>query len=498
MTAMRRRDFIRRSLCATAGSVAFASMLGKLEMAQAQARGSLLGVGSDYRALVCIYLYGGNDCFNMLVPRDAPGYATYAATRGSIALPQAALLPLSTAEAPQGGGQFGLHPSMPGLQSLFNAGRAAVVANAGPLVRPVNKALYQTPGTLLPAQLFSHSDQTVQWQTPRADTSARTGWGGRLADIFAGDNGNPTLSMNVSLDGDNVFQAGIDVSPYFMSSQGVESIGMVNTGLPDCGDGDSGWNRRRCLTFNALLSRDYAHPFQRAYASKVQATMAVSAQLQAALATQPDNDVVYRPFWDAHGLPWNPDNLAELPRLAAQLLMIARVMRVRGPLQMNRQLFFAGLGGFDTHDNQLVDQAPLLADLSQSLLAFYQVLDHPAFGLGGHVTSFTASEFGRTLSNNGDGTDHGWGGHHLVVGNGVRGARIYGRMPNLAAGDGNPDNAGWGQIIPTLSVDQYAATLASWFGLHPADRDEIFPNLQHMNGPLLSIAGPDLGFMLPA
>src|SRR5690606_10100355 len=140
-------------------------------------------------------------------------------------------------------------------------------------------------------------------------------------DIFAGDNPNQTLSMNVSLDGDNVFQAGIDVSPYFMSSQGVENIGVVNTGAANCADGGTGWNRRRCLTFNALLDRQYAHPFQRAYASKVKSTMAVSAQLQEALAAQPDNDAVYRPFWDAHGLPWNPNNLAELPRLAGQLLM---------------------------------------------------------------------------------------------------------------------------------------------------------------------------------
>jgi len=496
MTSLKRRDFIRRSLAATAGSAAFMAMLGKLEMAQAQSagRGTLLGVGSDYRALVCIYLYGGNDCFNMVVPRDSGGYATYAATRGSIALPQASLLPLTTAEAPQGGGQFGLHPSMTGLRTMFNAGRAAVIANTGPLVRPVNKALYEMPGTLLPAQLFSHSDQSVQWQTPRADTTSRTGWGGRLADIFAGDNGNPTLSMNVSLDGDNVFQAGIDVSPYFMSSQGVESIGSIDTGAANCA-GTNAWNRRRCMTFNALMNRQYAHPFQRAYADKVKSTLAVSSMLQAALATQPDTDAVYRPFWDLHGLPWSPANLVELPRLAAQLLMIARVMRVRSMLQMSRQLFFAGIGGFDTHDTQLADQAPLLADLSQSVQAFYQVLDNPAFNLGTQVTTFTASEFGRTLTNNGDGTDHGWGGHHLVFGNSVRGARIYGRMPNLSASTSNPDNAGWGQIIPTLSVDQYAATLASWFGLVPADRDEIFPNLVHMNGPLLSMSGPNLGFM---
>ena len=497
MTSIRRREFIRRTLCATAGSAAFASMLGKMELAQAATPGTLLGGVPGYRALVCLYMYGGNDCFNMIVPRDA-GYATYATTRGDLAIAQNALLPLTPTQAPQGGGLFGLHPSMTGLRDLFNSGQAAVIANAGPLVRPVNKALYNTPGTLLPAQLYSHSDQSVFWQTPRADTTSRTGWGGRLADIFAGDNGNQTLSMNVSLDGDNVFQAGIDVSPYFMSSQGVESIFPINTGAAECVDGGSGWNRRRCLTFNAMLSQQYAHPFQRAYANKVRSTIEVSDQLQEVLQQFPDNDVAYRPFWDAHGLPWNPDNLAPLPRLAAQLLMIARVMRVRGPLQMSRQLFFAGVGGFDTHDRQLADHGPLLADLSQSLKGFYDVLNGPAFGLGADVTTFTASEFGRTLTSNGDGTDHGWGGHHLVVGNAVRGGRIYGRMPNLEASANNPDNAGWGQIIPTLSVDQYAATLATWYGLHADDRADIFPNLVHMDSPILSIQGADLGFMQPS
>lgn len=493
MAGIDRREFIRRSLCATANAAAFTALAGKLELAQAGSLPTLLGSAPDYRALVCVFLYGGNDCFNMIVPRDG-GHATYAATRAGLAIPSAQLLPLTPQAPPIGGGAYGLHPGMAGLQSLFDSGRAAIVANAGPLVRPVNKALYQTPGTPLPAQLFSHSDQSVLWQTPRADTAARTGWGGRLADIFAADNGNQTLSMNVSLDGDNVFQAGIDVSPYFMSAQGVEQIDSVAVQGPGCGNPGE-WNRRRCLTFNALLDRSHAHPFQRAYAGKVKATMAISAELRAALATYPDNDPVYRPFWDAHGLPWNPDNLVALPRLAAQLLMIARVIRVRGPLDMQRQLFFAGLGGFDTHDRQLEDHPALLRDLSQSLLAFDQVLGSPAFGVADRVTTFTASEFGRTLSINGDGTDHGWGGHQIVMGGSVRGGRIYGRMPDLSAGSGNPDNAGWGQIIPTLSVDQYAATLAAWFGLQPAERDLIFPNLVHMTGPLLSIAGPDLGFM---
>jgi len=498
MSAFKRREFLHRSLQLGVSSAAFASMMGKLELAQAAGAPPRALLGGDYRAMVCLYLYGGNDCFNMVIPRDA-GYSVYQATRTSLAIPQGSLLPLTLSQAALGGGQYGLHPQMVGVQSMFNAGRAAIVANVGPLVRPVNRAIYDSPGALLPAQLFSHSDQTVLWQTPRADSTDRTGWGGRLADIFEASNSNRVLSMNVSLDGDNVFQAGIDVAPYFMASEGVEQIGSIQTGVANCGTGgSSSWNRRRCLSFNALLNQSYAHPFERAYVEKTRRTIETSAQVAAAIALYPANDPVFRPFWDAAGLTWNPASLPELPRLAAQLLMIARVIRARSTLQMTRQLFFAGLGGFDTHDDQVNDHPPLLKDLSQSVKAFYDVLGSPTFNLANAVTTFTASEFGRTLTNNGDGTDHGWGSHHLVFGGAVNGARIYGQMPNLSAANNNPDNAGWGQIIPTLAADQYAATLAKWYGLSDTDRSAIFPNLQYMSSPLLSIPGPNLGFMQPS
>jgi uncharacterized protein (DUF1501 family) len=496
MSINRRREFLHRSLCAAAGSVAFGSMFAKMELAQAAATGGRTLEGNDYRAMVCIYLYGGNDCFNMVVPRDS-AYATYQATRGSLAIPQNQLLAINPASGPVNGGQFGLHPVMTGARDMFEAGRMAIVANVGPLVRPTNKALYQQPGTLLPAQLFSHSDQSVLWQTPRADSNAHTGWGGRLADIFAATNPNQVLSMNVSLDGENVFQAGETVSPYFMNSDSVEQLWPIDTNGANC-NGPETWNRRRCLTFQALQNLNHGHAFERAYVNKTQATIATSAQVSAAIALYPANDPVFQPFWTRHGLSWNANNPPELPRLAAQLLMIARVIRARGAGQLNmqRQLFFAGIGGFDNHDNQLDDHPPLLRDLSQSVQAFYDVLNSPSFNLGSSVTTFTASEFGRTLTNNGDGTDHGWGGHHLVWGNSVNGRRIFGRMPNLQAND-NPDDTGWGgQIIPTLSADQYAATLASWYGLSAADRATIFPNLVHMTGSLMAIEGPNLGFML--
>ena len=495
MSSLRRREFLRKTLCAAAGSAAFTALFAKMELAQAAAMGGRQLLGGDYRALVCIYLYGGNDCFNMIVPRG-PGYATYQATRGSLAVPQNQLLAINPVSGPINGGQYGLHPVMTGARDMFEAGRMAIVANAGPLVRPTNKTLYQQPGALLPAQLFSHSDQTELWQTPRADSSSRIGWGGRLADIFASTKPNQVLSMNVSLDGENVFQAGVSVSPYFMNSDGVEQIGLINTNGANC-NGPESWNRRRCLTFQALQSQTYGHAFERAYVNKTQATIAASAQVAAAVAGFPANDPVFQPFWTRNGLTWSASNPPELPRLAQQLLMIARVIRAREAnlLNMQRQLFFAAIGGFDTHDSQLADHPDLLRDLSQSVQAFYDVLNSPSFNLGDSVTTFTASEFGRTLTNNGDGTDHGWGGHHLVWGNAVSGRRIFGRMPNLQANN-NPEDTGWGgQIIPTISVDQYAATLATWFGLSNTDRADIFPNLQYMTGPMMAIEGPNLGFM---
>ncbi len=490
MAAKHRREFLRKSLCAVAGSAAFTSVMGKMQLSAGASQKMLKGAGNNYRAMVCLDLSGGNDCFNTIVPTDTGNYGTYAATRSNLAVPQNQLLQLT-------GANYGLHPAMAGTQEMFNRGMAAIVGNVGPLVRPLDKQLYEQPGTLLPPQLFSHSDQAVQWQSPRADSQIRRGWGGRLADIFAASNANPVLSMNVSMDGENVFQAGDLVSPYFMSTDGVEDISTIQTGAPNCEDGGQGWNRRRCLTFNALRDMNHDHPFERAYAGLLRGTMATSAQVREAIALYPESAAVFRPFWERNGLAWTPDNLAELPSLARQLLMIARVIQARGDLQMSRQLFYARIGSFDTHGSQLVDHPPLLADLSASVAAFYDVLEDPAFALSNDVTAFTVSEFGRTLTINGDGTDHGWGGHHMVFGGAVNGGQIYGTMPNLDASESNPDNAGWGQIIPTLSVDQYAATLASWYGLSNADRNTIFPNLQFMNGNLLSVGGPDLGFMQP-
>jgi uncharacterized protein (DUF1501 family) len=471
---MKRREFLEKTLCATCSSALFGSMLPKLALAQSAAGGGRRLLGNDYRALVGVYLYGGNDAFNMIVPRDASHYATYAATRTNLAVPQAQLLALNPLAGglPSDGAQYGLHPNMAGMQGLFNSGRAAIIGNVGPLVRPVTKAEYQAGTAILPPQLYSHSDQTVFWQTPRADTDQRLGWGGKLADIFFAQNPNPNLSMNISLDGENVFQAGEQISPYFMSPDGVEQIG------PLVGDWDYPIRRRN--TFNALMAASLGHPLQRAYRDVVQRTRAVAAEVEAALdasiAATPNTAPPYNAFPDT----W----------IGRQLRMVARMISIRDVLQMNRQIFMVGVGGYDNHDNQLADHPALLLELSQAVTAFYNATAF--FAIQNSVTTFTMSEFGRTLTNNGDGTDHGWGGHAFVVGGAVNGQRFYGHMPNLADSN-NDDDADWGQIIPRVSVDQYAATISKWYGLSDLDRPTIFPNLQYFP----SYGGPDLGFMQP-
>ena len=474
-----RRRFLRNALCATASSAAFGSMFGKLSMAHAassQSSGvprSLLG--NDYRALVCVYLYGGNDSFNMVVPRDNTNYNIYAATRSSLALPQSALLPVNPIGLP-GAAQYGLHPRMGALRTLFNAGDAAIVANVGPLLYPVTKAQYQNGSVAVPAQLASHSDQEVLWQLPQAEAPAtRLGWGGKLADLFFATNPNPILSMNVSLSGENVYQAGAVVTPYFMSGYGVEEMWPV------------GYPSSRRDTFEALLAQGHAHPFERGFASKITRTREISAQVAAALVTLPENQAPYTSFEAAWSTLPQP---RDMPEIGRALRMVARMIALRDPLEMQRQIFFVGIGGFDTHATQLVDHAELMEDLALALKTFHDVMGSPTINLANQVTAFTASEFGRSLFVNGDGTDHAWGAHHLVVGGAVNGNRIYGAMPDLGGNSGtNPDDTGYGQIIPKIAVDQYAATLATWYGLPDTERALMFPNLGRFGT-------PNLGFMV--
>ena len=465
MSTMKRRDFLRRSLTATAGSAMFGSLLGKMSIAQAAID------TSGYKALVGIYLYGGNDSFNMIVPRDAAHYGVYAATRRALALPQASLLPLQPTAAglPSDGAQYGFHPSMPGLQSLFNAGRAAIVGNVGPLVQPVTKAQYENDTAVLPPQLGSHSDQSVFWQTPQTGLAERIGWGGKLVDMVLAQSASQSPLYNIALDGENVFQTGVETAPYYLSSWGVQDIDALR--------GD--WNAGRRATFDRLMGASLGHPMQRAYRDTVSRTREMAAALSAAIEASENQVPNTAPPYAA----FDDDSY-----IGQQLRMVARMLAIRGTFALPRQVFAVGCGAFDTHSDQLTEHAASLAEVSAAMKAFYDAT--VALGIQDSVTTFTMSEFGRTLTINGDGTDHGWGGHQLVVGGAVLGQRFYGHMPNLAA-ENNTDDLDSGQVIPRLAVEQYGATLARWFGLPDSDRALVFPNLSRFGG----YGGANLGFL---
>ncbi len=518
---MNRRDLLKNVLAASAGAASFSALSGQFSLAHAATLGKSQRalLGNDYRALVCVYLYGGNDSFNMIVPRDA-GYADYANARTSLRVPQNEIIPLT---AMGGDARFGLHPgvvtrplppapvqpplaphpAMTALAGLFNQvpSPVAIVANVGPLLFPTTKPEYEAEVDL-PPQLFSHEDQSTFWQTPTANTTTRVGWGGLLADRFAISNPNQNLAMTVSTDGENVFQAGEDVVPYFVSPWGVERIGAI----------DPTWsepqNRRDALY--ALLNGTLSHPLERTYSDGLKRTVSNYTQVINTLCGFAGNGDLaagcsVHPLRDTLGSTFNPGSYnaaapdAGLDYLALQLKMVAKLISQRDLLGMQRQIFFVGIGGFDTHDNQLTDHPALLASVANGLTKFYKATQD--LGIADKITTFTASEFGRRLAPNGDGTDHAWGGHHIVVGGAVNGGRFYGKFPSLTASNVNPDDTGFGAIIPTTSVDQYAWTLARWYGL-PDDaggRGTVFPNVTRFNDVTPGVVLPPhhLGF-LPA
>jgi uncharacterized protein (DUF1501 family) len=455
-----RRQFLRQSACAAVGMTALGNTIFDLQRIAAAA--PLV----DYKTLVCVFLYGGNDGNNVIVPTLAADYAQYAAARDALALPQSALLPLKLlAPTPGDSRQWGLHPSLAKVQGLFNSGRAALVANVGPLVAPLTRQEYLNHSVAVPPQLFSHSDQTVHWQTSLPDQPARTGWGGRAADLLHSLNENARISMSISVAGTNTFQVGNVVTQYQVSPEGP--VGLTSY-VPAAQGPDASSNAIR-----GLLARSYGNLFERGYSGIFQRALDNQELLSGALAGAPQLNTAF------------PDT-----DLGLQLKMIAQLVSVRETLGLRRQVFFCAGQGFDTHGGQVGTSAldgthaDLLAELDGALAAFDAAMTE--LGVADSVTAFTASDFGRTYVSNGDGSDHGWGSHHFVLGGAVRGGRFYGQLPTLAVG--GPNDAGEGRWIPTTSVDEYAATLARWFGVANSDLPLVLPNLGRF-------ATPDLGFM---
>jgi uncharacterized protein (DUF1501 family) len=484
-----RRDFLRQASCAAVGSFAVTNTIRDLRLINAALAQS---VPSDYKALVCVFLGGGNDANNWIVPTQNADYAPYAQIRGNLALPQSSLLSLRTgpnasdpAYMDADGHTYGFHPTCIEMQQLFGEGKLVPVLNTGSLVRPITRAEYMANVTgTRPPQLFSHSDQVTQWQTSIPDRPPISGWGGRCADLLNDTvNLGGQISMSVSLAGTNTFEVGQLINQYHVSTTGAASL----TGLTG----------NRLQAVKDLLALNHVNLQRTAYADVTERAIATGALLNSAIqstALATDNPAGTW-VWNT---PFPNTNLGN------QLKMIARLIEA-GPrsasaspypgFNMKRQVFFCSVGGYDTHTNQ-VTLAPtlntttgahtnLLNEVSEALYAFQRAMEQ--ISLSDKVTSFTASDFGRTFPTNSQGSDHGWGSHCMVMGGAVNGRRTYGKIPTFAIN--GPDDTGVGRWIPTTAVDQHAATLARWFGVSEGDLPTIFPNIGRF-------PTSNLGFML--
>jgi uncharacterized protein (DUF1501 family) len=471
-----RRRFIGNMLALAGGSaVPFTLNLAAIGTAAAQN-------ASDYKALVCLFLNGGNDHFNTVLATDSGSWNEYLRVRtttdtGSIALPAVGatggVLPIAPVSA-QGGRSFALHPSLQPLKELFDAGRAAVVANVGTLIQPTTLAQYKAGAVALPPSLFSHNDQQATWQSSQPEASATSGWGGRIGDLLASGNGNATFT-NVSASGNALFLSGRQVRQYQISGTSALPINKLNDtlfGVPASSN-----------PLRQIITGDQSNLFQKEHAAVTTRGINAQAALSSAMLPAGASGV-------ADPTPYvNPaTGLAGVNPLAVQLQTVARIIGGRNGLGAKRQVFYVSLGGFDSHDQQLLNQADLLARVAHAMAYF----DGALASLSGadmrkQVTLFTASDFGRTFASNGDGTDHGWGSHHFVMGGAVKGKDIYGSMP--VTGLAHSLDVGSGALLPTTSVDQYGATLASWMGLSATQVADVFPNIGNFSTRNLGFMG---------
>jgi len=487
-----RREFLRlTSALSFAGSIGGPLGLNLAAIGSAAAQSA---PPTDYRALVCVFLFGGNDTANMVLPTDADSWARYQSARNQGASPIALMAPGTPPDATAPGGTpaalggvlpivpktsqpwpagtvpsgtartFALHPQLPSLQSLFASGQLAILANVGTLIAPTTKAQYTAKQATLPRSLFSHNDQQSEWQAGAAE-GARIGWGGQFADALLGANSNPIFTA-ISTSGNAVMLAGQNTLQYQVAANGAIGInGIAGTSLFGAATGPA--------TLNAVITAPGgASLFQSDYSAVVNRSISAAATLNQALApititapTQYTNPV-------SGALANNP--------LAIQLQTVSRIIAANQALGARRQVFFVSIGGFDTHASQNAVQPILMAQIDHGLNYFYSTLT--SLSLQNSVTAFTMSEFARTFTTNGLGTDHAWGSHHMILGGAVKGGDIYNQFPTVgvdlaSTGFNNPDAIGSGDLIPTVAVDQYAATLGSWFGASPTVLSAIFPNL---------------------
>ena len=465
--AQTRRDFLRNTACAL-GSMALASSIENFGIVHAMTPQA----ATDYRALVMVFLNGGNDGNNMFL--DLNQFNTYnnARSTSGLAIGQGSFLAVS----PATGGSFGFHPNMPELRALFNQGKLAMLCNNGPLVEPLTRTTYQNGTGKKPLQLFSHSDQVGLFQTSIANTVSQTGWGGRLADKTSGLNGAASFPSNVSIAGVNLYLTGVDTRQLAVADSNTSLANvLVLSNAPGASASDIS---SRLTAFNQLRSLDNQFKLIKAASdtrsSAIQTDNALSSVSPALTTVFPNTS---------------------LGRQLKQVALLIKACTDAGAgINMKRQIFFTQIGGFDTHSAQISGQGSLLTQVSQAINAFF--LATGELGLQDKVTLFTNSDFSRTLQPSGSGvdavgSDHAWGNNHIIVGGSVLGNAVYGSYPNMTPGGPDDTDGGSsprGRWIPTTSVEQYAATLATWYGLSSADLSGVFPLIGRF-------ATPNLGFL---
>ena len=473
-----RRAFLKRS-----GQLALTGTALPLALNLAAIGEAAAFDATDYKALVCVFMYGGNDYANTVVTYDNPSYNLYSTVRGGgagqtaggIALARADLAAtllnptVVPADVLGQARQYALHPSMTGLAGLFNTGHAAVQLNVGPLVVPMTRVQYSSGNRVLnplPPQLFSHNDQQSIWQSSSPEGST-VGWGGNMGDLALAGNSNATFTC-MSVAGNAVFLSGDTALQYQVSTGGAIKITPATSAVYGSSAVSS--------ALNGLIRQASAQKLENEYNRVTQRALNAEASVTAALTLPP------------------PTTVFATDGLSQQLKMVARLIKGQASLGAKRQVFFVSLGGFDLHDNLIAQQPTLMDRVSSAMAAFYNATVE--LGVANKVTAFTASDFGRTLASNGDGSDHGWGSHHLVVGGAVKGNAFYGTPPPVSvtstAAPADQWHVGQGRLLPSTSVDQYAATLAKWFGVADGELPGILPNIGHFGGVGYPV---NLGFM---
>ncbi|PTT78975.1 Tat pathway signal protein [Pelomonas sp. HMWF004] len=454
-----RRELIKRiaALGSLGTAAPFALNLAGIGAASAQST-------SDYRAIVCLFMSGGNDQNNTIVPYDSASYAVYQAARSGLELPYSDLLEIVPTTSQGSGRRFSVPTELTELRTLFTNKKAAVLGNVGPILGPTTLADFLARRNL-PGRLFSHNDQVATWQAYQPE-GVRVGWGGRIGDLLMSQNSDSTFT-SISASGNAVLMSGNTTVQYQISTSGAVTIGLAG-GSPFTSS--SAAQAIRTLSMSggtSLLEQDQSAVVKRSYDA--------AAKINSALAGYPATGAAFV----------LPGALAS-DSLGLQLQVVLRMMAARSTLGAKRQVFFVNIGGFDTHDDQLDRQRPLLARVSKAIDYFYK--GTVSLGIDSQATLFTASDFGRTLASNGDGSDHAWGGHHFIVGGAVKGGDIYGSMPEVrisTTANPHPLDTGGGRYIPTTSVDQYAVTLAKWMGVAQSDFALVAPNIGKFSAPTL-------------